>query len=301
MGKAGLIGRKLVATFASTGTPAHFLHPAEAVHGDLGRLREGDVVLILSQSGETEEIVRLLPSLEEMGTPIIAVTACGESTLGRSAEVVLELGALEEAGGLRLAPSTSTTTMLALGDALALVVSRMRGFAREDFARFHPAGSLGRKLSRVNQYCRPMSLCRVAEDSLSVREVFVGRSMPGRRTGAIMLVDGEGRLTGLFTDSDLARLFEHRREETLDEPICSVMTRNPLTIQDGALMTDAVALMAERKISELPVVDGGGHPTGLIDVTDVVALFPQLDDKTRSEGAGQSYRLVYDAEEQRRA
>ncbi len=280
MGKAGLIGRKLMATFASTGTPSHFLHPAEAVHGDLGRLREGDVVLILSQSGETEEILRLLPSLEEMGAPIIAVTARGESTLGRSSAVVLELGALEEAGGLRLAPSTSTTTMLALGDALALVVSRMRGFAREDFARFHPAGSLGRKLSRVGQYCRPLPLCRVAEDSLSVRDVFVRRSMPGRRTGAIMLVDGEGCLTGLFTDSDLAKLFEHRREETLDESIRSVMTKNPLTIQDGALMTDAVVLMAERKISELPVVDDDGRPMGLIDVTDVVALFPQLDEET---------------------
>ncbi len=301
MGKAGLVGQKLMATFASTGTPSHFLHPAEAVHGDLGRLREDDVVLVLSQSGETEEIVRLLPSLQEMGTPIIAMTARAESTLGQSGTVRLELGALEEAGSLRLAPSTSTTTMLALGDALALVVSRMRGFAREDFARFHPAGSLGRKLSRVSQYCRPLRMCRVAADALSVRDVFVQRSMPGRRTGAIMLVNREGRLTGLFTDSDLAKLFEHRREETLDEPIHSVMTQNPMTIQDGSLMTDAVALMANRKISELPVVDGRGHPTGLIDVTDVVGLFPQLEDRMPADTDGASYRLVCDSEKRRRA
>lgn len=301
MGKAGLVGQKLMATFASTGTPAHFLHPAEAVHGDLGRIRGSDVVLILSQSGETEEIVRLLPSLREMETPIIAMTGRTESTLGRSGTVVLELGTLEEAGTLRLAPSTSTTTMLALGDALALVVSRMRGFAREDFARFHPAGSLGRKLSRVEQYCRPLRMCRVAEDSLSVRDVFVERSMPGRRTGAIMLVDNERRLTGLFTDSDLARLFEHHREETLDEPIRNVMTRDPLTIQDGALMTEAVAIMAERKISELPVVDAGGRPTGLIDVTDVVGLFPQLEDQTPTDSTDRPYRLVCDDDERQRA
>ena len=214
--------------------------------------------------------------------------------------MVLELGALEEAGALRLAPSTSTTIMLALGDALALVVSRMRGFAREDFARFHPAGSLGRKLSRVGQYCRPLHVCRVAEDSASVRDVFVERSMPGRRTGAIMLVDREGRLTGLFTDSDLARLFEHHREEALDEPIRGVMTSQPLTILDGALMTEAVSLMAEHKISELPIVDDSGCPMGLIDVTDLVGLFPQLEDRTATDRTDNSYRLVCD-DEQRRA
>ena len=301
MGKAGLVGQKLMATFASTGTPSHFLHPAEAVHGDLGRVRVGDVILVLSQSGETEEIARLLPSLEEMEVPIIAMTARAESTLGRSGRVVLELGVLEEAGVLRLAPSTSTTTMLALGDALALVVSWMRGFAREDFARFHPAGSLGRKLSRVEQYCRPLRMCRVAEDSLSVREVFVARSIPGRRTGAIMLIDHEGRLTGLFTDSDLARLFEHHREETLDKPICKVMTHEPWTIQAGALMTEAVALMAERKISELPVVDVNGCPTGLLDVTDVVGLFPQLEERFPADNEDRPYRVVCDDDERRRA
>lgn len=274
MGKAGLVGQKIMATLASTGTRSHCLHPAEAVHGDLGRVHHDDLMLILSQSGETEEVVRLLPSLAEFGVPIIAITAQADSTLGKAATVVLELGHLEEACSLGLAPSTSTTAMLALGDALALVVSQMRHFSREDFARFHPAGSLGRKLSKVDHHMRPLEQCRVARDSKTVREVLVGVSMPGRRTGAIMLVDPEGKLTGLFTDSDLARLFENRRDHELDAPIARVMTANPLTARLGSRMTEAVTLMARRKISELPVVDAEGKPVGLIDVTDVVGILP---------------------------
>lgn len=274
MGKAGLIGQKIMATLASTGTPSHCLHPAEAVHGDLGRVHPDDLILMLSQSGETEEVVRLLPSLAEFGVPIIAMTARADSTLGKAATVVLELGRLEEACSLGLAPSTSTTAMLALGDALALVVSRMRHFSREDFARFHPAGSLGRKLSKVDHHMRPLEQCRVASDSKTVREVLVGVSMPGRRTGAIMLVDSAGRLTGLFTDSDLARLFESRRDHELDSPIARVMTAQPLTARLGTSMTEAVTLMARRKISELPVVDADGKPAGLVDVTDVVGILP---------------------------
>jgi arabinose-5-phosphate isomerase len=260
---------------ASTGTPSHFLHPAEAVHGDLGRVRPNDVMLILSQSGETDEIVRLLPSLAEFGVPIVAITAKAESALGRAATATIELGKLEEACALGLAPSTSTTAMLAAGDALALVVSRMRHFGRDDFARFHPAGSLGLQLSKVEQHARPLEQCRVATEDLSVREVLVGTSKPGRRTGATMLVDSHGRLSGIFTDSDLARLFEHRRDGDLDRPIREVMTAAPLRVEIGSMMIDAVALMAGRKISELPVVDAAGHPVGLIDVTDVVALLPK--------------------------
>jgi arabinose-5-phosphate isomerase len=275
MGKAGLVGQKIVATLASTGTPSHWLHPAEAVHGDLGRIRPCDVVLVLSQSGETEEIVRLLPSLRALGPPIIAVTGDLASTLGRAASVVIDLGSLEEACPLGLAPTTSSTAMLAVGDALALVVSRMRGFHREDFARFHPAGSLGRKLSKVDDHLRPLAQCRVAREDMTVREVFVRLSTPGRRTGAIMLVDQSGRLAGIFTDSDLARLFERRRDRELDATIREVMTSNPVTIPLGSPMTEAVAILAQRKISELPVVDEQGRPAGLIDVTDVVGLLPQ--------------------------
>jgi arabinose-5-phosphate isomerase len=165
--------------------------------------------------------------------------------------------------------------MLAVGDALALVTSRMRNFGRDDFARFHPAGSLGQKLSKVEHHMRPLAQCRVAPDAQTVREVLVRARVPGRRTGATMLVDQEGKLSGIFTDSDLARLFEQHRDGDLDAPIRDVMTAQPLQIPGGTMMIDAVALMAQRKISELPVVDAEGRPLGLIDITDVVGLLPQ--------------------------
>lgn len=276
MGKAGLIAQKIAATLASTGTRSHFLHPGEAVHGDLGRIRRDDVLLVFSQSGETEEIVRLLPWLANFDVSMIAVCARRTSSLGRAATVTIELGPLEEACSLGLAPSTSTTAMLAVGDALALVTSRMRDFRREDFARFHPAGNLGRQLSKVDDLMRGLPDCRVARESQTVREVFVERSRTGRRTGAIMLTDASGKLAGLFTDSDLARLFEHKRDAALDRPIREVMTAKPLRVPRGSMMVDAVAIMAESKISELPVVDRALHPVGLIDITDVVALFPEV-------------------------
>ena len=229
MGKAGLVGQKIMATLASTGTPSHWLHPVEAVHGDLGRVHHSDVMLILSQSGETEEVVRLLPALTKLGVRIVAVTGSAASTLGRAATVAIELGALEEACALGLAPSTSTTAMLAIGDALALVASRMRRFSREDFARFHPAGNLGYRLSKVEHHMRPLGQCRVADQERTIRDVFVAARLPGRRTGATMLVDKAGKLTGIFTDSDLARLFEHRRESELDWPHSPGDDRRPAT------------------------------------------------------------------------
>jgi len=275
MGKAGIIGQKLAATLASTGTRSHFMHPAEAIHGDLGRIHHQDVVVILSQSGETEEIVRLLPSLRSFGVPIIAVTARGTSSLGKASTVTLELGPLQEACALGLAPSTSTTAMLALGDALALVTSRMRGFRPEDFARFHPGGSLGRKLSKVEDIMRPLEQCRVAYDAQSVREVYAAQSFPGRRIGAIMLVGVDERLTGIFTDSDLARLFESRRDNAFDLPIRHVMSARPQSVEIGSMTDDAVAIMAERKISELPVTDASGIPVGMVDITDIVGMIPE--------------------------
>lgn len=272
MGKAGLIGQKIAATMASTGTTSHFLHPAEAFHGDLGRVKEGDVVLMLSQSGETGEVVQLLPSLREMNVPVIAITARETSTVGRAASVVLPLGQMDEACWLGLAPSTTTTAMIALGDALALVQSKSRGFQAEDFAKYHPGGSLGRKLARVDDAMRPLDECRVAMQTETVRNVIVSCGKPGRRTGAVMLVDEQGKLTGLFTDSDLARLFEHRDESALDQPIEDLMVANPTTITHGARMSEAVDLLANRKFSELPVVDQQGYPLGLVDVTDVVSM-----------------------------
>ncbi|MBS0263375.1 MAG: KpsF/GutQ family sugar-phosphate isomerase [Planctomycetes bacterium] len=275
MGKAGLIGRKLVATFSSTGTRAMFLHPAEAVHGDLGGVRAGDLVLALSNSGETEELCRLLPILTKMEIPVIAITARETSTLGVASELVLRLGRLPEAGQLGLAPTTSTTAMLALGDALALVVSRAKGFTPQQFAMFHPAGSLGKKLQTIPDVMRQGDQLRVAPETATVREVFVGHSITGRRTGAVMLVDDQGCLSGLFTDSDLVRLLESRREEQLDRPISEVMTAAPKCVSCESPLQDAIALLSEYRISELPVTDASCRPVGLIDITDVLSLLPE--------------------------
>lgn len=275
IGKAGLIGQKLSATFASTGTRAHFLHPAEAFHGDLGRIADDDCVLALSQSGETSEVLQLLPPLAARGISILAITGTRTSTLARAATLTLTLGRLDEACWLGLAPSSSTTAMLAMGDALALVTSRLKGFEANDFARYHPGGSLGRKLSLVDQQMRGLDQCRVAGEDATVREVLAGSMRPGRRSGAVLLTDAEGRLTGIFTDSDLARLIERRDDGALDRPICEQMTRGPATISSGEQMERAIDLLADRKLSELPVLDQDGRPLGLIDVTDIIGLVPE--------------------------
>jgi arabinose-5-phosphate isomerase len=282
MGKAGLVGQKIAATLASTGTRSHFLHPGEAIHGDLGRVHHDDAVLMLSFSGETDEVTRLLPSLRAI--PLVAITGKPHSTLGRQAAVTLDLGPIREACTLGLAPSTSTTAMLALGDALALVLSRMRGFGALDFVRFHPGGSLGRKLAKVDDLMRPLEECRVAREDKTVRDVFVDVSRPGRRTGAIMLTDANGLLTGIFTDSDLARLLETRRDRYIDGPVRDVMTHRPRTVRSGSAMGDALEVLAERKISELPVIDADGRPRGLLDITDVVGLLPR--EVSAAEAAG---------------
>lgn len=274
MGKAGLIGRKISATLSSTGTPSHFLHPAEAFHGDLGTVRPDDVVLALSYSGETEELSQILAPLRSRSIPIVSIVSTAASSLGRASTLVLEIGSIEEADALRLAPSSSAAAMLAVGDALALAASRRRKFRAEDFAKFHPGGSLGRRLSRVDDLMRPLSQCRVASDALSIREIFVSCRKPGRRVGAILLTDDEGRLTGVFTDSDLAKLFETRDADFFDRPIRDAMTRFPSVVRSGALMSEAIATLSSRKISELPVLDERGVPLGLLDVTDLVDFFP---------------------------
>jgi arabinose-5-phosphate isomerase len=269
IGKAGLIGQKIVATLASTGTRSHFVHPSEAIHGDLGRIHRDDVLLILSYSGETEEVVRLLPTVRQLGAPVVAITGQPQSTLGKFAAVTLDLGSIREACPLGLAPSASTTAMLALGDALALVLSQMRHFSEEDFARFHPGGSLGRKLAKVEEAMRPLDQCRLARVEQTVREALLLQSKPGRRTGAVMIVDDSNTLCGIFTDSDLAKLLEGRRESCIDGPLSAVMTRNPTRVEAGTRLVVACQLLADRKISELPVVDHANQPLGLIDITDV--------------------------------
>ncbi|HEX6984084.1 MAG TPA: KpsF/GutQ family sugar-phosphate isomerase [Planctomycetaceae bacterium] len=275
MGKAGLIGAKVAATLASLGVRARTLHPAEAVHGDLGALHPDDAVLALSHSGETEELVRLLPILKRMGLPVVAVTATASSSLGRAADVTLPLGRLAEAGPFGLAPTTSTTVMLALGDALAVVLAKRRGFTPQRFAAFHPAGSLGRKLARVGEIMRTGAELRLAPQDRTIREVFAALARPGRRTGAVILTDPDGRLAGLFTDSDLARLLERRQEAQLDRPIGEVMTRNPITARPEMALGEAVELLGAKKVSELPVIDADRRPVGLIDITDVLSLLPE--------------------------
>ena len=285
VGKAGLIGQKVVATMASTGTRAYFLHPTEAVHGDLGCVGSDDVVLALSNSGQSEEVLRLLPVLNRRNIPVIAITRDRENTLAKSAAVVLEIGCYAEAGNLKLAPTVSTTAMIAMGDALSLVLSRARNFTENDFAMFHPAGSLGKKLQPVHEFMRAGDSFRIAADSDTVREVMIELSRPGRRTGAVVLTKPDGRISGIFTDSDLARLFEQRRDHLVDQPISKVMTANPITIRPDALLPEALQLMSDRKLSELPVVDADGIPRGLVDITDIIdstGLVPNFGESSPS-------------------
>lgn len=274
-GKSADVGQKIAGTLNSTGTRAYVLDATRAVHGDLGMIHHNDVVLALSHSGESEEVVRLIPSLRQLAHALIALTSAGKSTLARQADVAIVLGPLEEVCPLGLAPSTSTTAMIAVGDALAFVLMRMRDFSHEDFARYHPAGSLGRKLLKVEAIMRRGAALRVAASRSTVREVFAQSPRQGRRTGAVMLVDDAGALTGLFTDSDLARLFENRKDEMLDRAIAEVMTPAPITVPVGTRVADAVEIIQRRKISELPVVDDSGRPVGLLDITDLIGLIPR--------------------------
>jgi arabinose-5-phosphate isomerase len=271
-GKSADVGQKIAGTLNSTGTRAYVLDATKAMHGDLGMVHPNDVALVLSHSGESDEIVRLLDPLRQLAQAVVALTGNADSSLARRADLALVYGPITEACPLGLAPSTSTTAMIALGDALAFVLSRMRDFTHEDFARFHPAGSLGRKLLKVEAAMRRGPGVRLASCEETVREVFAQSRRRGRRTGAVMLTDPSGRLCGLFTDSDLARLIEQRRDAALDRPIKEVMTADPLTVVQGSRLLEAVEVMRSHKISELPVVDGAGRPVGLIDITDLIGL-----------------------------
>jgi arabinose-5-phosphate isomerase len=277
-GKSADIGQKLAGTLNSTGTRSYVLDATRAVHGDLGMLHADDVALVLSHSGESEEIVRLLAPLRELARAIVGLTGNAASTLAHKADVALVYGPLDEVCPLGLAPSASTTAMLAVGDALAFVLSRSRDFGHDDFARLHPAGSLGKKLSRVEMVMRSGAAVRLASATETVRNVFASSRRKGRRTGAVMLTDEGGRLCGLFTDSDLARLIEDRRDEALDRPIAEVMTRQPRTLPLGARVGEALDLLHRHKISELPIVDSAHRPVGLIDITDLIGL-PDSDEQ----------------------
>lgn len=275
MGKAGIVGQKVAATLASTGTRAHFMHPAEAVHGDLGKIRADDVVLAFSHSGQTAELVQILRPIKDMGSGLIGVTGRSSSVLARMADVAVIYGDVEEACPIKMAPSTSCSVMMAIGDALAFVLMQVRDFGNEDFGRFHPAGALGRKLQTVDETMRYGPQLRIAPASLTVSEVFVHVQRPGRRSGAILLVDDNGVLAGLFTDSDLARLFERRNPQAFDRPIREVMTKTPLSLRSGQRVLDALAILRQFQVSEIPVLDDEGKPIGLVDITDLVDLLPE--------------------------
>jgi arabinose-5-phosphate isomerase len=266
VGKSGLIARKIAATFTSTGTPAAFLHPVDSLHGDLGIVGRDDVAIVLSKSGESEELFGLMEQLQRLGVPIIAVTGAPDSALARAATVVLDAGRAEEACAETLAPTTSTTVALALGDALAVTLLEVKGFRREDFAALHPGGTLGRRL-----------LLRVADVMLTTELPLLSPDRPMRecivllaqKRGTVVVVNDRGELAGVVTAGDLTRLME-RTDRFLDLPVAEVMTRTPRTTTADALASAAVELMERYGIMALPVLDGGRKPVGIVHLHDLM-------------------------------
>ncbi len=268
MGKAGLVGRKIAATFSSTGTPAHFMHPTEAVHGDLGMVTSHDVVLALSNSGETQELLGILPYLRALGVHIIALTGSADSSLARHSDVVIDVGVGREADPLGIVPTASTTAMLAMGDALAAALMAMRGFTRDDYALTHPGGSLGRSLlSRVEDLMIMEDHVPVAPSSITVREAVL--IMSSKRLGAVFFTGADGRLEGILTDGDLRRLFS-KHEEPLRAQAHEAMVRNPKRITPGVRAVEALRLMENHAITILPVVDEQERPVGALHMHDLV-------------------------------
>ena len=267
MGKSGLIGRKISATLSSTGTPSFFLHPAEALHGDLGMVTEEDVVLLLSNSGETEEIVRLIPSLRRIGARIVALTGGLASSLAKMADVVLDARVEREACPLNLAPTSSTTVALAVGDALAVALLQARGFHEKDFARLHPSGSLGRRFLTVRDLMHSGEKIPFAPRDLPLKEAVILMSRGG--FGALVIADQERRLLGVFTDGDLRRYFE-RSDGRLDVDLERVMTRSPRRIGPDRLAMEALKTMEDRSITSLPVVAGDETVVGFLHLHDIL-------------------------------
>lgn len=265
MGKSGLIAQKIAATFSSTGCPAYFMHPAEAFHGDLGMLVSGDVLLALSNSGETAEIVRLLDLVRRLGSRIIAMSGNPESTLARHADVHLDVGVDEEACSLDLVPTASTTAGLAMGDALAVAVYERAGFSMKDFARYHPGGRLAHRLLQVEPLMHTGDDLPVVRDTAAMREAL--DEIDRKRLGMTCVVDEEGRLSGVLTDGDLRRRML-AVATPLDGSVSGAMTRTPKTIQAGALASEALKTMEDGKITSLPVLKDG-RLVGVIQIHDL--------------------------------
>jgi arabinose-5-phosphate isomerase len=267
MGKSGIIAQKIAATLSSTGTPALFLHPAEAVHGDLGMLARGDVVLALSASGETEEILRLLATLKRIGDALICFCCRLDSTLARASDIALDCSVPNEACGMNLAPTASTTAMLALGDALAIAVSLRKGFRAEDFASLHPGGKLGKKLAAVRELMHAGDALPAVEPTTPMTQVIY--EMSRKQLGVTTVLEAEGRLVGLISDGDLRRLLEQRGPEALTLTAGDAMNRNPRTIGPDELAARGLAIMEERRITSLVVTSEDRRALGILHLHDL--------------------------------
>ena len=264
MGKSGLVGRKIAATFASTGTPAQYVHPAEASHGDLGMIAASDAILALSNSGETPELADLLAHARRFRIPLVAVTARAGSTLAQTADVALTLPPMPEACPMGLAPTTSTTMMLALGDAMAVALLERKGFTAEQFRVFHPGGRLGKRLLKVSELMHGGDQMPLVEPMTRMSEALI--VMTARSFGCAIVVDADGRLAGIVTDGDLRR---HMSPDLPSQPVCRIMSLAPKTIRPGALAAEALGYMNERGVTQLVVVDED-RPVGVVRMHDIL-------------------------------
>ena len=268
MGKSGIVGRKIAATFASTGTPSLFLHPAEAIHGDLGIVTERDVVLAISKSGDTSELHQIIPAFKRLGIPIILLTAEINSPMAERSDIVIDCGVPSEASPDNLVPTASSTAAVVMGDALAVACFRERGFSAEDFAKLHPGGSLGRRLLvRVSDLMHTGDKIPLVNESNTVMETLI--VMSRGRLGIAAVVDGKGKLAGVFTDGDLRRLSE-RGENFFDLPIANVMVKKPRTISPDAILDEVLQRCEQFKITVLVAVDDDNRPVGVIHLHDIL-------------------------------
>jgi arabinose-5-phosphate isomerase len=270
MGKAGLVAQRLSATLASTGVPSIYVHPAEAAHGDLGRISARDVVVALSNSGTTQEILQLLPSLRRLGTPLVAITGEMRSPLARGADVVLDIGEIEEPGPMGLVPTASSAAMQGVCDALALTLLKHRELTAEEYALLHPGGKLGRSVQRVKDVMRSGDANPLVHETARLSETVVVMTNTPGRPGAANIVDDSGRLVGIFTDGDLRRLVEAAPPD-FDTPIQELMIREPRWVGPEELVLTAASVMREAHVDQVPVVDDQGMPVGLLDVQDLLA------------------------------
>jgi arabinose-5-phosphate isomerase len=270
IGKSGAVGRKIASTFASTGTPSVFLHPAEAMHGELGLLSSDDIVVLISYNGETEELINIIPFFKRLGIKLIALTGNPDSSIAKASDIVIDVSVEREACPFGIAPTSSTTATMAMGDALAIAVMSLRKVTRDDLARLHPGGTIGRRLLlKVEDVMRTGKRHAVVGEDTLVRDVLF--TITKARGGAASVVDEDNKLVGIITDGDIRRhlLLD---EKVLNKPAKEIMTETPITIQKGKLAAEALRLMQERNIDDLPVVDEEGRVLGMIDIVDLVKV-----------------------------